>query len=113
MRKLLFILITLTVPNFSYASFPVTASNAEILNTITSEDTEEDEPSLLEAILMGALVVSILGFATYFLIRAWWRAWRNNNRWVKIVTYILLGFFLLFLILVLILNAIFSGGPMM
>ena len=84
MKNLLFILISLIiVANFSYASFPVTESNAEILNTIVSEDTEEDEPSLLEAILMGILVVSILGFALYFLIRTMWRAYRRDVPWVK------------------------------
>ena len=114
MKKLLLILITITTfINVSYASFPVAESNTEILNTIVSEDTEEDEPSLFQAILMGFLVVSILGFASYFLFRAWWRAWRDNIRWVKILTYILSVLFLLFLILVLIGNAIFSGGSFM
>ena len=113
MKNLLFIFITLiTIANVSYASFPVVESNAKIL-AIESEDDEDDGPSLLEAILMGVLVVSILGFAAYFLFRAWWRAWRDNIRWVKVVTYILLGFFLLFLILGLILNAAFSGGSFM
>ena len=113
MKNLLFIFITLiTIANVSYASFPVVESNAKIL-AIESEDDEDDKPSLFEAILMGVLVVSILGFAAYFLFRAWWRAWRDNIRWVKLVTYILLGFFLLFLILALILNAIFSGGSFM
>tara|TARA_B100001142_G_scaffold243167_1_gene242322 strand:- start:128 stop:469 length:342 start_codon:yes stop_codon:yes gene_type:complete len=113
MKNLLFILITLiTIANVSYASFPVVESNAKIL-AIESEDDQDDEPSLLEAILLGVLVVSILGFAAYFLFKAWWRAWRDNIRWVKLVTYILLGFFLLFLILVLILNAAFSGGSFM
>jgi hypothetical protein len=113
MKNLLFIFITLiTIANVSYASFPVAESNAKIL-AIESEDDEDDELSLLEAILIGVLVVSILGFAVYFLFRAWWRAWRDNIRWVKIVTYILLAFFLLFLILGLILNAIFSGGSFM
>ena len=95
MKYLLFIFITLiTIANVSYASFPVVESNAMIL----AIESEDDEPSLLEAILMGVLVVSILGFATYFLFRAC----RDNIRWVKILTYILLVLFLLFLILVLI-----------
>ena len=112
MKNLLFIFITLiTIANVSYASFPVVESNAKIL-AIESEDDVDDEPSPLEAILMGVLVVSILG-AAYFLFRAWWRAWRDNIRWVKILTYILLVLFLLFLILVLIGNAIFSGGSFM
>ena len=117
MKNLLFIFITLvSIANVSYASFPVVESNAKILAIESEEDDEDDEddgPSLLEAILMGVLVVSILGFAAYFLFRAWWRAWRDNIRWVKIATYILLGFFLLLLILGLILNAIFSGGSFM
>ena len=109
MKNLLFIFITLiTIANISYASFPVVESNAKIL-AIESEDDEDDGPSLLEAILMGVLVVSILGFATYFLFRAC----RDNIRWVKILTYILSVLFLLFLILVLIGNAIFSGGSFM
>ena len=113
MKKLFFLLlISLTIIDVSYASFPVVESNARIL-AIESEVDEDDEPSLLEAILMGILVVSILGFAAYFLFRAWWRAWRDNIRWVKILTYILSVLFLLFLILVLIGNAIFSGGSFM
>ena len=82
-RLLLFSIILITLSNVSYASFPVTESNAEILNTIVSEDTEEEDPSLLEAILMGILVVSILGFALYFLIRTMWRAYRRDVPWVK------------------------------
>jgi len=46
-------------------------------------DEEEDEPSLLVYILRGILFFSILGFGLYFLIRAWWRAWRDDIRWLK------------------------------
>ena len=83
MKNLLFIFITLiTIANVSYASFPVVESNAKIL-AIESEDDEDDGPSLLEAILMGVLVVSILGFAAYFLFRAWWRAWQKRKWWAR------------------------------
>ena len=84
MKKVLFIFLTLiTVSNFSYASFPILESNTEILTTILSEEDQEDEPSLLEAILMGILVVSILGFASYFLIRTIWRAWKKRKWWAR------------------------------
>ena len=116
MKNLLFIFITLiTIVNVSYASFPVVESNAKKLavESVDGEDDEDDEPSLLEAVFIGLLVFSILGFAAYFLFRAWWRAWRDNIRWVKILSYILSVLFLLFLILVLIGNAIFRGGSFM
>ena len=110
MHKLLFILITLiTITNFSYASFPFTESNTEILNTVVSEDTEEDEPSPLEAILMGILVVSILGFASYFLIKAWWRAWRDEVKWVRIFTYVILCIISLMLLLGIICGTVKGG----
>ncbi len=83
MKNLLFIFISLiTIANVSYASFPVVESNSKIL-AIESEDTEEDELSLLENILMGILFFSILLTPLYFLIRALRRAWRRDVPWVK------------------------------
>ena len=101
MKKVLFVLITLiTVSNFSHASFPITENDTKILKTIISEDDDEkEEPSLLEAILMGVLVVSIIGFVSYFLIRAWWRAWRDEVKWVRILTYVIISVLLLMLLL--------------
>tara|TARA_B110000881_G_scaffold170026_1_gene153627 strand:+ start:221 stop:454 length:234 start_codon:yes stop_codon:yes gene_type:complete len=65
---------------------------------------EEDEPSLLVYILRGILFFSILGFGLYFLIRAWRRAWRDDIKWIKILTYILLFSVLLMLLLSFILS---------
>ena len=100
MKKILFVLITLiTVSNFSHASFPITENDTKIPKTLISEDAKEEEPSLLEAILMGVLVVSILGFVSYFLIRAWWRAWRYEVKWIRILTYVIVSVLLLMLLL--------------
>jgi hypothetical protein len=95
MKKLILLFITLTtLANISYASFPITENNnLELLNTQFFEDDEEDDdndPSLIEQILMTILVLGALGFSLYYLIRAWWRAWRDRVRWVRILTKIVL-----------------------
>ena len=106
-KKLLIILLCLfSFSTLTYASFPITEnSNLDISNTINFQmDDEEDEPSLLVYILRGILFFSILGFGLYFLIRAWRRAWRDDIRWIKILTYILLFSVLLMLLLSFILS---------
>ena len=106
-KKLLIILLCLfSFSTLTYASFPITEnSNLDISNTINFQmDEEEDEPSLLVYILRGILFFSILGFGLYFLIRAWRRAWRDDIRWIKILTYILLFSVLLMLLLSFILS---------
>jgi vacuolar-type H+-ATPase subunit I/STV1 len=77
----------------TYASFPIAENNTGSLEIFAFEDveSEDDELPLILAILFGFLLVSILGLAAYFLIRSWWRAWRDNIRWVKILSYILLA----------------------
>ena len=100
-KKLLIILLCLfSLNTLTYASFPTTEnSKSDISNTINFQiDDEEDEPSLLEYVLRGILFFSILGFGLYFLIRAWRRAWRDDIRWVKILTYISLAALLLYLL---------------
>ena len=114
-EKLLLILLCLFSFNIiTYASFPITEnSSSDISNAISFQMAEEEEGE--DGVKWWLLIpfVVALGFGAYFLIRAWWRSWRDDIRWVKILTYILLVLFLLFLILVLIGMAIFSGGPMM
>ncbi len=111
MKNLLFIFITLiTIANVSYASFPVVESNARIL-AIESEDTEEDELSLLENILMGILFFSILLTPLYFLIRALRRAWRRDVPWVKkLLRWKNIWWLLLLIPVWFILNILAAGG---
>ena len=92
MKKLLCLFIALTtLANVSYASFPITENNT-VLTTTNFEDTddEDNEPSLIVLILRGLLVLAFLGTALFFIVRAWWRAWRDRVRWVRILTKIVL-----------------------
>ena len=102
-KKLLIILLCLfSLNTLTYASFPITENSAsDISNTINfqmAEEEEEVDPSLLVYILRGILFFSILGFGLYFLIRACRRAWIDDIRWVKILTYISLATLLLYLL---------------
>jgi hypothetical protein len=95
MKKLLLILLCLfSLNTLTYASFPITEnSTSDISNTIYFQmDEEEDEPSLLVQYLLAILALAILGFGLYFLFRAWWRAWKDDVKWVKISTYLFLLF---------------------
>ena len=63
----------------TYASFPITKySTSDISNTINFQMDEEDESSLLVKYLRAILALVILVFGTYFLFRAWWRAWKDD-----------------------------------
>jgi formate/nitrite transporter FocA (FNT family) len=105
MKKLLIILLCLfSLNTLTYASFPITEnSTSDISNTINvqmeeEEEEEEDEPSLLVQYLLAILSLAILGFGTYFLFRAWWRAWKDDVKGVKILTYIIFTFLLILII---------------
>ena len=106
MKKLLLILLCLFSFNtLTYASFPITEnSTSDISNTINFQMDEEDESSLLVKYLRAILALVILVFGTYFLFRAWWRAWKDNVLGVKILTYIILAFALFVII------GSFTGG---
>tara|TARA_B100000795_G_scaffold219035_1_gene173245 strand:- start:320 stop:670 length:351 start_codon:yes stop_codon:yes gene_type:complete len=102
MKKLLIVLLCLFSFNtLTYASFPITENYTETLEILSLEEDDDgdDEPSLIEIILGGILFLLIPAFGSYFLIRAWWRAWKDYVKWVKILTYILLVPVLLMLLL--------------
>jgi hypothetical protein len=111
MKKLLLILICLFSMNtLAYASFPVTEdSYSDISSTISFQmaNEEDGEDEIKWWLLIPFLVA--LGFGAYFLIRAWWSAWRDDIRWVKILTYILLVPLLLYLLLLVFLVSIGYG----
>ena len=104
MKKLLIILLCLfSLNTLTYASFPITEnSTSDMSNTINvqmeEEEEEEDEASLLVQYLLAILSLAILGFGTYFLFRAWWRAWKDDVKGVKILTYIIFTFLLILII---------------
>ena len=82
-----------------YASFPIEDINDNPINTFLIEDNNDDEPSLAVYVLRGVLFFSILITGLYFLFRSWWRAWKNQVRWVRILTYVVLAILTLILVL--------------
>ena len=105
LKKLFFLLlILLTIIDVIYASFPITEDNTGLTVQKLLIDEEEKEDGIKWGLLI--LVLSALGFGAFFLIRAWWRAWKDDIRWVKISTYILFGLLLLLLIIVVLDNTV-------
>jgi heme/copper-type cytochrome/quinol oxidase subunit 3 len=96
---LLFIIIFFFTNSLIYASFPIEYSNEFTINSVLSEDNNDDDTPLSVYILRGVLFFSILLPGLYFLIRSWFRAWKNQVRWVRILTYIILGILSLILLL--------------
>jgi uncharacterized protein (DUF983 family) len=93
MKKLLFLFIALTtLSNLSFASFPITENNTALttINFEAPDDDDDDEPSLIVLILRGVLVLAVLGTALFFIVRTWWRAWRDRVRWVRVLTKVIL-----------------------
>ena len=111
MKKILIILLCLFSLNIlTYASFPITENSlSDVSNAISFQmaDEEEGEDRVKWWLLIPLLVA--LGFGAYFLIRAWWRSWRDDIRWVKILTYILLVPLLLYLLFLVFLVSIGYG----
>ena len=98
MNKLI-LLILLCLPIIGFASFPIIENNTYELLSSENIQNDDDEPSIFVYVLRGSLVVSVLGFLGYFLIKYWWRAWKNKLKWVQILTYIVFGFLALILLI--------------
>ena len=111
MKKLLLLLLCLFSLNIiTYASFPITENSpSDISNAISFQmaDEEEGEDGIKWWLLIPLLVALVFG--AYFLIRAWWISWRDDIRWVKILTYILLVPLLLYLLFIVFLVSIGYG----
>ena len=97
MKKTLIILLCLfSLNTLTYASFPITESSSSEVEIAEGVFDDDDDPS--EKLIQ---YISMLIFATgfYFLFRAWWRGWRDDIRWVKILTYSIFIFVLLVLLI--------------
>ena len=69
------------------------------INTVLSQDNKDDDTPISVYILRGVLFFSIFLPGLYFLFRSWFRAWKNQIRWVRILTYVFLGILALILLL--------------
>ena len=98
-KSLLFLIILFFSHSLIYASFPIEDFNEKTINTVLSQDNNDDDTPLSAYILRGVLFFSILLPGLYFLIRSWFRAWKNQVRWVRILTYVVLGILSLILLL--------------
>jgi hypothetical protein len=83
--------------NISYASFPITESKSKTQINIILEDDDEEDDGIKWGILIPFVVA--LGLGSYFLLRSWFRAWKNDVKWVRIFTYVILGVISLILLL--------------
>ena len=98
-KSLLSLIILFFMHSPIYASFPIEDINDNSINTFLIEDNKDDKTSLSVYVLRGVLFFSILIPGLYFLFRSWWRAWRNQVKWVRILTYVVLGILSLVLLL--------------
>ena len=102
MKNLLLFLITLiTLPNVSYASFPV------IHKTIVTTQTVGPElDHILNSILGGIAFFGIL----YFLLRTIWRGWKKKKKWVRMLPWAILIALIIALLFAILLQGSGMGG---
>ncbi len=101
MKKLLLLFIALTtLTNVSYASFPITENDIEIITSNFDDPGDEEEtedPAWWVLIYILNAIILISG--TYLLLRTFWRGWRKRKWWArKLVPLLLLCLLPTFLI---------------
>ena len=109
---LLLILLIISLNTSVYASFPFNEFfSTEISNSISikAEDNKSEENGVKWGLLFPVLFG--LGFSAYFLIKSWWRAWKDEIKWVRILTYIVFGFLSLLLALIIFFNIVGVYNP--
>ena len=114
MKNIFFILFLLILlfNTFIYASFPYNEKySSEILNSTTIQlaDNKDEKNGVKWGLLISILLALI--FSGYFLIKSWWKAWRDEIKWVKILTYIIFGLLSLLLLLGVFINTIGLYNP--
>ena len=111
MKKILLILVCLFSLQYAYLCFFSYYRKyfTDISNTIEYQidDDKKGDNGVKWWLLIPLLVA--LASAAYFLFKLWWRAWRDDIRWVKIATYVILSPLLLLLLLVIIHNTVDGG----
>jgi len=106
MKKTLIILLCLFSFNtLSYASFPIANNYTETLENLKDNEPGHDPPSPYILIPLNLIIL----FGLYFAIRAWWRAWRDDIKFARLLTYIFFSFILLVLLIPLIFGDIVGG----
>ncbi len=114
MKKLFLILLLLIISlnSFVYASFPYNESySSEISNSIGIQavDNKDEKNGVKWGLLISVLLG--LGFSAYFLIKSWWRGWKDEIKWVRILTYIVFGVLSLLLLIVIFFNSVGVYNP--
>ena len=89
-KLLLFSIILITFTNVSYSSFPITENSASEVLLSTATAGPEEEIPLIVRIIAGLGV--LLGL--FFLIRTWWRSYKDRKRWARILPWIVLSIIL-------------------
>ena len=117
MKQLVLLLISLTIlTNLSYASFPITENNTcEVLSELDKKSNNDPwYESKLVKILAGIILIIAWPFGLIYLFYLLYTIRKDSiYDWKRALSLLGMMLIVLFLMLVLIGNAIFSGGSFM